>query len=59
MKTFAEIVEDVKQLSPAKQKALHDLIGQSLIEVRRSEIRKNAEASLDECRDGKLCLFGC
>ena len=55
--TFAEIVEDVKQLSSAEQEALHDLIRKFLIEARRSEIRENAEASLEEYRDGKLESF--
>jgi hypothetical protein len=55
--TFAEIVEDVKQLSPAEQEALHELIRKFLIEARRSEIRENADASLEEYRDGKLESF--
>lgn len=55
--TFAEIVEDVKQLSFAEQEALHELIRKFLIEARRSEIRQNAEASLEEYRDGKIESF--
>lgn len=55
--TFAEIVEDVKQLSPAEQEALHDLIRKFLIEARRSEIRGDAEAGLEEYRDDKLESF--
>ena len=55
--TFAEIVEDVKQLSPAEQEALHDLIRKFLIEARRSEIRENADASMKDYHDGKLGSF--
>lgn len=55
--TFAEIVEDVKQLSPAEQEALRELIRKFLLEARRSEIRENAEAALKEYRDGKLESF--
>jgi hypothetical protein len=55
--TFAEIVEDVKQLSPAEKEALHELLNKFLIEERRHEIRQNAEAGLKEYRDGKLQSF--
>lgn len=55
--TFAEIVEDVKQLSPAEKEELHDLLRKYLIEERRREIRQNAEAGLQEYLDGKLESF--
>ena len=55
--TFAEIVEDVKQLSPAKKKELQELLRKYLIEERRAEIRENAEVGLKEYRDGKLKFF--
>jgi predicted transcriptional regulator len=55
--TFAEIVEDVKQLSVAEKEDLQELIKKYLIEERRREIRENAEAGLKEYEDGKLQLF--
>jgi hypothetical protein len=57
MKTFAEIVEHVKQLSPAEKEELHDFLQKYLIEERRNEILENAEAGLEEYRDGKLESF--
>lgn len=57
MKTFAEIVEDVKQLSLAEKEDLQALLSNCLIEERRREIRGNAEAGLKEHRDGKLEAF--
>ena len=55
--TFAEIVEDVKQLSLAEKEELQELLRKYLIEERRAEIRENAEAGLQEYRDGKLEFF--
>ena len=52
--TFAEIVEDVKQLSPAEKEELQELLKKYLIEERRREILENCEASLEELRDGKI-----
>ena len=54
---FAEVVEDVKQLSVAEKEELSELLRKYLIEERRAEIRKNAEAGLQEYRDGKLEFF--
>jgi superfamily I DNA and/or RNA helicase len=55
--TFAEIVEDVKQLSAAEKKELQALLKKYLIEERRREIRENAEAGLEEFRRGELKSF--
>ena len=55
--TFAEIVEDVKQLSPAEKEELQELLRKYLIEERRREIRESAETGLQEYRDGKLEIF--
>ena len=55
--TFAEIVEDVKQLSPGEKEELQDLLKKYLIEERRREIREDAEAGLKEYQDGKLRSF--
>jgi hypothetical protein len=55
--TFADIVENVKQLTPAEQEELHDLLRKYLIEGRRQEIRENAEAGLEEYEQGELKPF--
>ena len=55
--TFAEIVEDVQQLSLAEKEELQELLRKYLIEERRAEIRENAEAGLKEYREGKLQSF--
>ena len=52
--TFAEIVEDVKQLSPAEKEELRELLKKYLIEERRREILQNCEEGLQELREGKL-----
>lgn len=54
MKTFAEIVEDVKQLSPAEMEDLQALLKKYLIEERRREMLKNGEASLQKLREGRV-----
>jgi hypothetical protein len=52
--TFAQVVEDVKQLSQEEKQELQELLRMYLIEERRQEIRKNSEDGLEELRDGKL-----
>jgi hypothetical protein len=55
--TFAEIVEDVQQLSFAEKEELQELLRNYLIEERRREIRENADAGLREYREGNLERF--
>ena len=55
--TFAEVVEDVRQLSPAEKEELQEIIKKSLIEDRRREILENAEAGMEEMRRGELKSF--
>jgi hypothetical protein len=55
--TFAEIVEDVQQLSFAEKEELQELLSKYLIEERRREIRENADAGLKEYREGNLERF--
>ena len=52
--TFAEIVEGVKQLSPAEKQELQELLRRYAIDERRREILENCEAGLEEYREGKL-----
>lgn len=54
---FAEVVEDVKQLSVAEKEELQELLRKYLIEERRAEIRENAEAGLKEYREDQLEVF--
>lgn len=55
--TFAEVVEEVRQLSPAEKEELQEIIKKSLVEERRREILENAEAGLEEMRRGELKSF--
>ena len=52
--TFADVVEDVRQLSPAEREELQEIIKKSLIEERRREIIQNCEVGMQELREGKL-----
>ena len=52
--TFAEIVEDVRQLSAGEKEVLQELLRKDLIEERRREILQNCQAGLQELREGKL-----
>jgi phosphopantothenate synthetase len=54
---FAQVVEEVKQLSPAEKEELHELLKKYLIEERRHEILENYQASLEEMQNGKLTSF--
>jgi hypothetical protein len=55
--TFAEVVEDVRQLSPAEKEELQEIIKKSLVEERRREILENAKAGMEEMRRGELKSF--
>ena len=55
--TFAQVVEDVKQLSPAEKHELQELLRKYVIEERRREILENGEAGLEEMRNGELTSF--
>jgi phosphopantothenate synthetase len=55
--TFAEVVEDVRQLTSAEKEELQEIIKKCLIEERRREILENAEAGLEEYRNGELESF--
>lgn len=52
--TFADIVEDVKQLSPEEKAELQELLKKYLSEESRREILQNCEAGLQELAEGKL-----
>jgi hypothetical protein len=56
LKTFADIVEDVTQLSPEKEE-LHDFLQKYLIEESRRETLENADLSLHEYGYSKLQCF--
>ena len=51
---FAEIVEEIKQLSTEEKKELQDLLENYLVDERRRDIHENYQASLKELQDNKL-----
>ncbi|MBC7911536.1 MAG: hypothetical protein H7Y30_13595 [Pyrinomonadaceae bacterium] len=51
---FAEIVEEVKQLSTEEKEELQDLLEKYLIDERRHEIHENYQASLKELHENKI-----
>jgi phosphopantothenate synthetase len=55
--TFAEVVEDVRQLTSAEKEELQEIIKKCLIDERRQEILENAEAGIEEMRRGELKSF--
>jgi len=55
--TFAEVVEDVRQLSSEEKQELQAILTQSLIEERRREILENAKAGMEEMGRGELKSF--
>ncbi|MDQ3252324.1 MAG: hypothetical protein M3R15_00205 [Acidobacteriota bacterium] len=52
--SFAEVVEEVKNLSTEEKLELQTLIEKYLAEERRQEIYENYQASLNELKEGKL-----
>ena len=52
--TFAQVVEEVKELSPAEKQELQELLRNYMIEERRREILANGEDALKEYREGRL-----
>jgi hypothetical protein len=52
--SFAEVVEEVKNLSTEEKIELQALIEKYLAEERRQEMFDNYQASLDELKEGKL-----
>lgn len=51
---FAEVVEDIKQLSFDEKRELKDLLEISLIEERRRQIFEIGEQSKQESQNGEL-----
>lgn len=54
--SFAEVVEEVKQLSPAEMEQLQELLKNYLIEKRRRQIQENGRAGFKDLK-GKLESF--
>jgi hypothetical protein len=55
--SFAEVVEEVRQLSSAEKLELHELLKKYLVEERRNEILTNYEVGTKELRKGELISF--
>ncbi len=51
---FAEIVEEVKQLSTEEKEELQDLLEKYLVDERRREIHENYQASLKELHENRM-----
>jgi phosphopantothenate synthetase len=56
--SFAEIVEEVKNLSTEEKLELQTLIEKYLVEERRQEIYANQQESLRELKEGELVFSG-
>ncbi len=54
--SFAEVVEEVKNLSSEEKLELQILIEKYLAEEARQEIYENYQTSMDESNEGKLVL---
>ena len=54
--SFAEVVEEVKNLSTEEKLELQSLIEKYLAEEKRQEIYDNYQSSLDELKEGKLAF---
>jgi hypothetical protein len=57
MKKFAELVEEVKNLSIEEKGELSVILDHILIDERRNEILKNHHLGLDELKSGKLKFY--
>ena len=55
---FAEIVEEIKQLSTEEKEELQSLLERYLIEQRRHEIHENYQSGLKELRENKPTFSG-
>jgi len=58
MKTFATIVEEIKQLSFDEKKELLHITKQYLVEEARNKIYEEHQESLDELKEDKLHFSG-
>ena len=54
---LAEIVDEIKGLDIETKEYLSNLIKKLLIEQRRKEIKRNAQISLKEYKDGKIKYY--
>ncbi len=56
-KTFADVVDKVRQLSTEEREELIDVLKHSIIEERRHEILKNCEEGMQEYSRGNLKAY--
>jgi hypothetical protein len=57
MKTFADIIEQIRKLSLSEKEDLHALLDKILAEERRNEIAENHKQSMKELKKGKLKFY--
>ncbi len=56
-RTFADVVDEVRQLSFEEREQLMDVIERSLIDERRKEILKNGEEARRAYKNGELKAY--
>lgn len=56
-RNFTQVVEDVKQLSPAEKQELQALLRNYLIEERRQQILENYRSGLEELDASEVKFF--
>lgn len=56
-KTFASVVDEVRQLTYDEREELIDVIQHSLVEERREEILRNGEEAMRAYRNGDLKFY--
>ena len=57
MRTFADILEEIKKLSLSEKEDLWNILDRILADGRRNEILMNHEESLKELKEGKLKFY--
>ena len=57
MKKFADIVEQVKDLSFEEKESLHEILDHILADDRRKEILQHHKESMEELKSGKLKFY--
>ncbi len=57
MRTFADILEEIKKLSLSEKEDLWNILDRILADERRNEILMNHEESLKELKEGKLKFY--
>ena len=57
MKSFSNLLEEIKSLSISEKIEMRNLLDKYLVEERREEIYNNYIQSMDEFREGKMTVY--